>query len=285
MQKASIHSREFEFGKLKGGGNERRQSLPASQRASKKSSSETGTVGIRQVKYNPRWESPCVTGFSPRPPGNVTLMIDTSAEVSLLKKDCNKPLTKIDGTDLLQLTGITLKKQSTLGTLIIRIFGEDVLFHVVDENFPIHFDGILGMDFLGSRSTIINNTLGCLNFKNMGLTSVSIARTFYFDNVRWQQVQTKLDLVHKIRCSLVIARQKLVRAKIRSKVYFDRKACGQNLIVGQSVYILKHPTSKLGNQYTGPHQILDVLSKNNIKISCKNRTKIVHKDKVKSCAK
>ncbi|KAI4474699.1 hypothetical protein M0804_014714, partial [Polistes exclamans] len=115
-------------------GGERRQSPPAFQRASQKSSSETGTVGIRQVKYNPR--------------------------------NCIKPLTKIDGSDSLHLTRITLEKQSTLGTLFIHIFGEDVLFHVVDENFPIHFDGILGMEFLGSRSAIIDNTLGCLNFKN-----------------------------------------------------------------------------------------------------------------------
>ncbi|KAI4476252.1 hypothetical protein M0804_013739 [Polistes exclamans] len=133
------------------------------------SSSETETVGIRHLKYNSRWESPCVTGFSPQLTGNVTPMIDTGAEVNLLKKKCIKPSAKIDGTDLLLLTRVTLKKQSTLGTLIIRIFEEDVLFHVVDENFPIHFDGILGMDFLGSRSAIIDNTLGCLNFKNMSV--------------------------------------------------------------------------------------------------------------------
>ncbi|KAI4473284.1 hypothetical protein M0804_015419 [Polistes exclamans] len=94
-----------------------------------------------------------------------------------------------------------------------------------------------------------------------------------------------VNLVHKIRCSQVMARQNLVGAKIRSKVYYDRKARGQNLIVGQSVYVLKQPTSKLGNQYTGPHQILEVLPKNNIKISYKNWTRIVHKDKVKICAK
>ncbi|KAI4476256.1 hypothetical protein M0804_013743 [Polistes exclamans] len=97
-------------------------------------------------------------------------MIDTGAEVNLLKKNCIRPSTKIDETNLLQLTGITLEKQSTLGTLIFRIFEEDVLFHVVDENFPIHFDGILGMDFLGFRSAIIDNTLRCLNFKNMSVT-------------------------------------------------------------------------------------------------------------------
>ncbi|KAI4476897.1 hypothetical protein M0804_013224 [Polistes exclamans] len=96
-------------------------------------------------------------------------MIDTGDEVNLLKKNCIKPLKKIDGTDLLQLTGITLEKQSTLGTLIIRIFEEDVLFLVVDENFLIHFDSILGMDFLRFRSAIINNTLGYLNFKNMSV--------------------------------------------------------------------------------------------------------------------
>ncbi|KAI4473413.1 hypothetical protein M0804_015364 [Polistes exclamans] len=41
-------------------------------------------------------------------------MIDTGAEVNLLKKNCIKPSTKIDKTDLLQLTGITFEKQNTL---------------------------------------------------------------------------------------------------------------------------------------------------------------------------
>ncbi|KAI4476428.1 hypothetical protein M0804_013598 [Polistes exclamans] len=41
-------------------------------------------------------------------------MIDTGAEVSFLKMNCILPSTKIEKTDLLQLTGITLEKQNTL---------------------------------------------------------------------------------------------------------------------------------------------------------------------------
>lgn len=55
--------------------------------------------------------------------------------------------------------------------------------------------------------------------------------------------------------------------------------------IGQKVFLLKEPRTKLGDQYTGPHQILEVLPKNNVKISHKKGCKIVHKDKLKIAQK
>ncbi|XP_043488078.1 uncharacterized protein LOC122515007 [Polistes fuscatus] len=94
-----------------------------------------------------------------------------------------------------------------------------------------------------------------------------------------------LDLVNKIKTSQTVARRNLVGAKIKSKIYYDRNARGQNLSVGQNIYLLKQPTTKLGNQYSGPYQILEVLPRNNVRISYKNGSRIVHKDKVKICKK
>ncbi|KAI4476975.1 hypothetical protein M0804_013155 [Polistes exclamans] len=85
--------------------------------------------------------------------------------------------------------------------------------------------------------------------RELNLKSVSIAKTQCLDGILWPQIQRKLyvhtnvaldntyleyylDLVNKIKTSQNIARQNLVGAKIRSKVYYDRKARGQNLVVG-----------------------------------------------------
>ncbi|KAI4473237.1 hypothetical protein M0802_016235, partial [Mischocyttarus mexicanus] len=279
----------------------------------------------------------------------------------------------------LQLTGISTDKRNTLGSSVIRIYGEDALFHLVEENFPIQSDGILGTEFLSSRSAKIDYALGCLNLKDISIPfsegyiprlqlppgiyagealirndngkgffkiSTTTSEDFMFEIPRLELFDFNMDtlpnsgsktvknissipdpnesnvlsFIHTIfadedrkeisggkvlkdepslqssrsesvkallrldhlnleESSQNIARQNLVGAKIRSKLYYDRTARGQNLTVGQDIYLLKQPTTKLGNQYSGPHQILEVLPNNNLKISYKNRTRIVHKDK------
>lgn len=83
------------------------------------------------------------------------------------------------------------------------------------------------------------------------------------------------------------ARDNLIRAKQRSKRQYDRKAHSRNFAVGDSVYLLKEPTSgKLGDQYTGPHVILEKLGERNVRITLNNRrTKIVHENKLKLAPK
>lgn len=51
--------------------------------------------------------------------------------------------------------------------------------------------------------------------------------------------------------------------------------------IREYVYVLKELTNKLGDQYTGPYEVLELLGNHNLKIRLsKTRTKI-HIDKIK----
>jgi hypothetical protein len=53
------------------------------------------------------------------------------------------------------------------------------------------------------------------------------------------------------------------------------------------VYLFKEPQkNKLSDQYTGPHKVLEIRDKNNVKIDLgNNKIKIVHIDKLKLSAR
>lgn len=90
-----------------------------------------------------------------------------------------------------------------------------------------------------------------------------------------------IQLIGRINRVTELAKQNLNNAKLRSKLYYDRRINPQELLIGESVYLLKEPTSKLGDQYTGPHIVLEILNNNNIKIQIGNKTKVVNLNKVR----
>ncbi|KAI4475668.1 hypothetical protein M0804_014164 [Polistes exclamans] len=153
-----------------GGGN---TPFPFSQSASENSAAKTGTVVIRQIKYEPVNKSLFVTGTSQELTGIVTLMIDTGAEINLLKANILRETTKIDATETVQLTGISQDRHSTLGTAMVRIFKEDVKFHLVEENFPILSNVILGTEFQQSKFATIYYTKRSLKFCNKTIPFVT----------------------------------------------------------------------------------------------------------------
>ena len=74
-----------------------------------------------------------------------------------------------------------------------------------------------------------------------------------------------------------IARQNLIAAKQKSKEYYDRKIYPQNFKIGDSVFLLEGgELRKFENQYSGTYEVLEILGKGNIKISIKNKPKIVN---------
>jgi len=73
----------------------------------------------------------------------------------------------------------------------------------------------------------------------------------------------------------------LNNSKVRSKFYYDKKAKPQTIQEGDSVYVLKEPTTKLGDQYTGPHQVVKVCGSRNLSQRMVQKTRIVHVDKVR----
>jgi len=78
------------------------------------------------------------------------------------------------------------------------------------------------------------------------------------------------------------ARDNLRKAKERSKIYYDRRINPHSFKVNDNVYLLKEPTHKLGDQYTGPHKILEIIGNHNVKLRISNKSsKIVHMDKLR----
>lgn len=91
------------------------------------------------------------------------------------------------------------------------------------------------------------------------------------------------SLFNRLRDVQEIAHENLTRAKHRSKRYYDRKVNPRIFKQGDQVYLLKEPVKgKFADQYTGPHEILEVLNNNNIKITIsRDKTRTVHADKLK----
>lgn len=60
-------------------------------------------------------------------------------------------------------------------------------------------------------------------------------------------LQYYIALVNKLNKTQEVARQNLVRSKVISKEYYDRRARPQNVKEGDEVFLLKERTSKSGS--------------------------------------
>lgn len=80
-----------------------------------------------------------------------------------------------------------------------------------------------------------------------------------------------------------LARENLIRAKKRYKYYYDKRTQTQAVNIEDKVYLLKEPNRyKLGDRYTGPYRVIEILPHNNVKLAIsRNKTRTVHLDKVK----
>jgi transposase InsO family protein len=78
------------------------------------------------------------------------------------------------------------------------------------------------------------------------------------------------------------ARQNLIRAKERSKYYYDQRINPRQFKIGDYVFLLKEPKKgKFSAHYIGPYEITEILPSNNAKIMIDNKPRIVHIDKLK----
>lgn len=89
-------------------------------------------------------------------------------------------------------------------------------------------------------------------------------------------------LFNRIKDAQQNAREHLIAAKTRSKLYHDRKLCTRRFKAGDSVYLLKEPTrGKLGDQYLGPYKILEMLRNYNVKLAISTRKSRIVQNKLK----
>jgi hypothetical protein len=90
------------------------------------------------------------------------------------------------------------------------------------------------------------------------------------------------DLFDKINTVKQMARENLMKSKLKSKEYYDKRINPQNFKIGDLVYLLKEfSKGKFADQYTGSHKVLDILQNQNIKIAAEGIPRTVHLNKLK----
>lgn len=90
------------------------------------------------------------------------------------------------------------------------------------------------------------------------------------------------DLVTRLTDIWKLAHDHLVKTKERSKECYDNKLNPQSIEVGSFVFLQSSPKlHQLDDQYAGPHQVLGIIPKNNVKIEYKKRTQTVHMNRLK----
>ncbi|KAL6427138.1 hypothetical protein ACFW04_008640 [Cataglyphis niger] len=91
-----------------------------------------------------------------------------------------------------------------------------------------------------------------------------------------------INLVTQLHTIQGNAHKNVVDAKLRSKQYYDKKINPQNFKPGDHVFLLRGPKpEKFGDHYTGPHEILEIINKNNVKIRIKKNSRIVHPNRLR----
>jgi len=91
-----------------------------------------------------------------------------------------------------------------------------------------------------------------------------------------------VNLVSQLHAIQKNARENVVEAKIKSKRHYDKKINPQTFKLGDQVFLLKGPKpGKFGDQYTGPHEVLEILNRNNVRIKIKKNSRVVHPNRLR----
>ena len=93
-------------------------------------------------------QAPNIIHYVPETMKNINFLVDTGAKPNLIKEKYILNKETINPYELLQLSGITQDRVHTLGTTILTVFNFPITFNIVNNDFPIEQDGILGRDFL-----------------------------------------------------------------------------------------------------------------------------------------
>lgn len=90
------------------------------------------------------------------------------------------------------------------------------------------------------------------------------------------------QIVTQIVNNQKLAYNNLIKAKEKSKVYYDRKITPIDYKVGDSIYLTSGPKPhKLGNQHSGPFEILEIVENGGVKIVEKRKFEVVHPNRIR----
>jgi len=83
-------------------------------------------------------------------------MLDSGADVNLIKENLVRPSVQINQYNTLRLQGISPNPVSTSGTVNILLLGKQTEFHLIPNNAPFTQDGILGIEFLKMHNAVLD---------------------------------------------------------------------------------------------------------------------------------
>jgi len=90
----------------------------------------------------------------------VKLLVDTGADLSLIKLDALHDDVQVSNTKIFMLQGINDQTLKTMGFTMLKVINgnqsSESEFHVVATNFPIIGDGIFGKPFLTENQIVID---------------------------------------------------------------------------------------------------------------------------------
>lgn len=84
--------------------------------------------------------------------GETAMLLDTGADICLIKLNCSKDNTLIDDSHIIELQGIHEQIINTLGRTVLTLrlgnFTKEFYFHVVTNEFKLRTDGVIGRNLL-----------------------------------------------------------------------------------------------------------------------------------------
>ena len=84
------------------------------------------------------------------------LMLDKGSSVNIIKFSILDGSLPIDTRTRGLLSGITSESLETLGTVVLTLRQQEVQFSIVNDNFPIDADGILGRNYFKQEQAILS---------------------------------------------------------------------------------------------------------------------------------
>lgn len=155
------------------------------------------------------------------------MLIDTGSEVNIIKIDKLRGELIVNEKEKVRLRGINEKTTETIGTINIPIEISNneisVKFNLVEKDFPIPKDGILGHTFLSKNKVIVDiaNKVIIINNEedNICFTLNPRTETIVEIPIADPKVESKNIFVHKqeIKKKMYCAKERLVQNKVKSK--------------------------------------------------------------------
>lgn len=208
-------------------------------------------------------------------------MVDSQADISIIKSNCVPKRTPIDNTDLVRIQGVTTGFLTSIGSIHFNLLLEKLqiphLFHIVDDSFPIPTDGIIGKDFLRQYKCSINyeHQKFSIYFQNIQF-QVPILNS---DNVKVLYVPPRCEILRCIDASN-IQTPVIISEKLSDGLYTAGSVSNSNKAIIRIINTSEHTrTVNINDKKIHSINDFDILNEQTTDVDYFNKTRL---DKVKT---